>query len=237
METQSHVVASQLRQADENNLPISTVIAARPSRGQSHFRSAPLRENRDGPQPTGTSFLSVYPRLRRRTPRASRRRGANAAIELIIALPILIIMTLAVVQFGIFLMNMELLAVASRAGAEEASQTVGLPTTDGDPVPANVLSAIDLQLVSSGMHRCGVRLEHNVGGTQVVLGDPSPGGCDCGPTDLLPAPLPPGQYVRLTVCVELSDMMPNCMANFGLDISGPSNKVQSTTTFRYELTP
>ena len=45
-------------------------------------------------------------------------------LELILALPILIIAFLAVVQFGTFFVRMQQVALASRVGAEAASQTV-----------------------------------------------------------------------------------------------------------------
>ncbi len=158
-------------------------------------------------------------------------------LEMILALPIVIMMSLALIQFGLLFMNMELLALASRVGAEQASQTVGLPMTDGDPVPAEVLEAVEQHLLSSDMYHCHARLEHNVGGTPVVLTSPADPDCDCEPTIDPPDPLPPGEFVRLTVCAPLKEMMPNCLAIFGFSISDPSNTAESTTIFRYEIGP
>jgi Flp pilus assembly protein TadG len=162
------------------------------------------------------------------------RRGA-VVLELILALPILVLLILAIVQFGVFHARMQQVALACRVGAEEASQTTGLSTTNGDPVPPNVRDAIDHQLNSSGIDRCRVRLEHNVGGNVVVLGSPTTGACDCGPTSLPSAPFPPTTYVRLTVCVPMGELMPNCLRVVGYNVANPSRVAECTTVFRYEL--
>ena len=166
-------------------------------------------------------------------PNASKRGGA-VVVELILALPILITALLTVVQFGYFFVRMQQVSLACRVGAEEASQTGGLPTMSGAPIPTNILDAIDKQLQSSGISRCRVRLEHNVAGPQIALVSPTVGACNCGPTTNLTTP-PPRPYVRLTICVPLTEVMPNCLAGFGFDISDPSKVAEGTTIFRYEI--
>ncbi len=175
-----------------------------------------------------TTALRPVKRLRQ------ARRGA-VTLELILTFPIWLIFLLAIVEFGQILSNEQQVALASRVGAEEASQTAILSPSNGGPVPANVLEAIDQQLASSGISRCRVIVEHNV-----LPSSPSPvtvpvtlstGTCDCDP----PAtPLPSTRrYVRVTVCVELTEVAPNLLCLFGFDIS--DKLMQHTTTFRYEL--
>jgi len=172
----------------------------------------------------------------RGTRKRSRRIRANAAIELLFGLPILIIMTIACVQFGMFFMNAQLLAVGSRTGALEASQVVSLSgTMTGDPIPAEILHAIDQHLMSSGLTRSYVRLEHNINGMPQVLTDGVASGCTGEPKTVLSSPLPPGHYVRLTISAPLEQMMPNALNAFGIDISGPKKTMASTTIMRYEL--
>jgi hypothetical protein len=170
-----------------------------------------------------------------RVPQERKARRGAVVFELILALPILVLLILAVVQFGVFHARMQQVALACRVGAEEASQTSGLSTTDGDPVPGNVLTAIDHQLNSSGIDRCRVRLEHNVGGSIVALGSPTTGACDCGPTSLTAAPFPQAAYVRVTVCVPMGELMPNCLRIVGYNVADPSRVAESTAVFRYEL--
>ena len=165
-----------------------------------------------------------------------RRRGAVMSVELLLVLPIIVVMTIAAVQFGLLFTNLQQLSLAAREGASTAAELPGLPMINGAPVPPEVLEAIDDQLYSSGIERCLVRLEHNVGGAAVVLQSPPMADCDCGPDANLPVP-PPGEYVRLTVCTELSEVMPNGLLSFGFDISGAGNTAESTMVLRYELTP
>jgi len=180
--------------------------------------------------------MKTQPSIGRGGLTAANRRRARATVELVLTLPILIMMSLALIQFGVLFQNMQLSSLASRVGAEEASQTTGLPTTDGDPVPTEIVEAVEQQLLSSGIYHCHIQLEHNVGGTTVVLTSPADPVCECDPPDVLD-PVPPGEYVRLTVCVPLNELMPNSLAFFGVSISDPAKATQFTTAFRYELGP
>ncbi len=172
-----------------------------------------------------------------RTAGKSRIRSPKGAVtlELILTFPIWLIFLLAIIEFGQILSNQQQVALASRVGAEEASQTAVLPLTGGSPVPASVLGAIDQQLASSGISACRVILEHNVvPSPPPVIPVPvtlSSGTCHYDPpaTEL---PLV-RQYVRVTVCVELAELTPDLLGMFGFDIS--NRTVQHTTTFRYEL--
>ncbi len=166
-----------------------------------------------------------------------RRRAPKGAVvlELILMFPIWLIFLLAIIEFGQILSNQQQVALASRVGAEEASQTAMLPLSDGHPIPENVLQAINGQLSISGISPCRVILEHNVVPsppsaypTPVTL---SWGSCNCDPP---PDALPLLRHsIRLTVCVPLSDLTPDLLGMFGFDIS--NRTLQHTTTFRYEL--
>jgi Flp pilus assembly protein TadG len=148
-------------------------------------------------------------------------------LELILMLPVWLIALLAIVEYGQIMANLQQVALASRVGAEEASQTPSLPTSPGAPVPANVLSAIEQQLASSGISGCRVILEHNVGGPVTLTS----GTCDQCVPPATPLPLD-RQYVRVTVCVPLAELAPNLLALFGFDIA--DCLAQQSTTFRYE---
>jgi len=154
--------------------------------------------------------------------------------ELLLTMPVFMIFLLAVVQFGILFGNLQSLALASRVGAEAASE---INLTTG--VPASVEDAVTKQLTASGISSyCRIRLEHNVvnqANPQAYL-LPVTGACDCDPDTILPvADRPSYRYVRLTVCVQLSALMPNLLTVFGLDISDPSRVASSTTIMRNEL--
>jgi hypothetical protein len=169
-------------------------------------------------------------RTRRR--RWSPRRSGSFIAELLFAAPVMIIFLWAVIEFGIFASNVQKLSLASRAGAEAASEVVGLSALGTFPV--EVQAAIENQLLSSGIMSYSARLEHNAGGAQaeLVRGTWGP---YCEPQDPLASPLPPGEYVRVSVCVPMSELMPNLLAVFGFDVNQPSRVANHTTVMRYEL--
>jgi Flp pilus assembly protein TadG len=159
--------------------------------------------------------------------RPRRARRGVAVLEVVLVLPVLVILLMAIVEFGLILANLKQVAVASRVGSLRASQTAGLPSAG--PVPADIVAAVQQQLESSGITACQVILEHNTNGSTDILTNDM--GCDCNP--LAAAPIPPGTYVRLTVCVQLTELAPNLLATFGFDTS--TRMAEHTTTFRYEL--
>lgn len=166
-----------------------------------------------------------------RRPYARNRRGA-LILELVVVLPILLIVLLAVVQFGLYFQNMQQVSLAARVGAETASQTANLPSENGMPVPLSIRRAVEQQLASSGIRCAAVRVEHNSGGQPVVLRWPV---VDSGfNLTTLDAP-PPGRYVRVTVLVPTNELMPNSLEILGLNLAGPEKRTGFTNTFRYEL--
>jgi len=172
--------------------------------------------------------------IRRPAGRSARRR-ATVVLEFVVVLPIMVIALVGIVRFGVFYANMQQVALAARVGAEEASQTGGLPTTDGGAVPANVLLTVSRQLETSGITYCRVRLEHNVGGDQVALFSPAEDACGGGPDQNLAGGGLPREYVRLTVTVALSEVMPDTIGCFCFNTAGPPKTAFATTIFRYEL--
>jgi hypothetical protein len=150
-------------------------------------------------------------------------------VELLLALPVLVIVLLAVLEFGVMMANLQQVSLAARDGALVASQTPDLDTAAA--VPPEVVDAVARQLGNSGMAYCRIRLEHNVGGPQTALLEPPGGGCDCGPNAPL-APEPPQTYVRLTVCVDMLQVAPNCLKQFGYDLTGQT--ASFTTLLRHE---
>ena len=187
--------------------------------------------------PAQSRFHALWRRSLRPAARSFARRRAAIALELVLVLPVLVLLVVVTIQFGLFHANMQEVALAARVGAEEASQTESLPNTDGDPVPANVLLAINKQLHSSRIRSCCVKLEHNVDGNPVVLVSPNSDACAVGPIwQPIEGPLP-GTFVRVSIFVPKSAVMPNSSRLLGLDVSDPSKVVGSCAAFRYELQP
>ncbi|MCA9178314.1 MAG: pilus assembly protein [Planctomycetales bacterium] len=155
--------------------------------------------------------------------RYRERRGAIYFAELILVMPVLMILLLAVVQFGMFFMSLQTLNFASRVGAIAASEVGPLNTTG--PVPVAVSNVVEQHLAANGITQCRIIIEHSGG-----LNDS--GACDCTPSSFT-APLP--SYVRVTVCAPQLQLMPNLLVPFGYDISDPSNVVGCSTVMRQEF--
>ena len=158
------------------------------------------------------------------------RRG-SVTLEFIVALPVLLIVLVAVVEFGMLFTNLQQVGLACRVGAEAASQSTFLPYGLAT-VPPDVTDPINQQLASSGISPCKIILEHNVLPTPETLTTTYGAGCTCDPPA---ASLPgiPARSVRVTVCVPMTSLAPNCLALFGFDLGGRC--AQCSTTFRYEL--
>jgi hypothetical protein len=141
----------------------------------------------------------------------------------------LILPVLAIVRFGLYYANLQQVTLASRIGAEVASQTQNLASFS--TIPEDVLDAIRHSLATAGIGSYQVRLEHKgPSGPVVVLPIGSVG---CGPSENLSDPLL-GQYVRLTICVPVAELAPRYTDVFGLGIWENAEMVECTTVFRYQ---
>jgi len=141
----------------------------------------------------------------------------------------LLIVLLAVVQFGQYFANMQELAFAARIGGEEAAVSEALPTVEGAPVPLPIVNAIDQQLSAAGINHRMIVVEHNVGGSQVSLVTPN----DAEPPPKL-ASVPPGRYVRVVVVVPKSELMPNLLRTLGLSLVTPDKTTLVSYIMKHE---
>ncbi len=166
----------------------------------------------------------------------ARRRNGVVTLELILAFPILFTLLLVIIEFGLIFSASSHVSAASRLGAKVASKagTVAglqalMPPVSSSPGP--LATEINRYLTSAGFvtSACQVTLQYNNGGNQ-VLTDPSGGGtCNCSaPT----ANFPPTNYVRVTVCVPLSQNVPDLLTMFGFSLTNRS--LEHTTTFQLQ---
>jgi hypothetical protein len=185
-----------------------------------------------------TTLAQLRPKTNRPRHRSARQRDGSVTLEFLLVLPVLLIVLLAVVEFGMFFANMQQVALASRVGTESASQANLGGSFSGDPIPPTVLQAINAQLETSGISPCRIYLQHNVTGSpQVLVEDYVPGfACPAPTAPLPPQPPPATNYgrlsVRVTVCVPMTELTPNCLALLGFDLAGRC--AICSTTFRHE---
>jgi TadE-like protein len=169
----------------------------------------------------------------------TRRRSGAATLELILVLPVLLLITIGLIEFGVMFANLQQVALASRVGVERASELATLPAmTSGDPVPPEVIEAIEQQLQSSCIEWCHIRLEHTAADPQAQEVLESMQGDPCGCEEFVPLPadeIPTGRYVRLTLTVPLSEVVPSGLTLFGCRLFSAEQAFHSTTIFRYEI--
>lgn len=166
----------------------------------------------------------------------TKHRG-SVTLEFLLVMPVLLVVLLAVVQFGMFFSNMQQVALACRVGAETASRTDLSEISSGHLIPETILRAINAQLESSAISPCRIYLQHNATGIHEELVEVYDPNCACeAPHDPLP-PQPPSDHgrlsVRVTLCVAMTELTPNVTGFLGFDLSGRHAKCSAT--FRYEL--
>ena len=138
------------------------------------------------------------------------RKGALVSLELIMVLPILLMVLLATVEFGILLMSSQGVGAAAAIGSRNAA----LPSSSR----ASVVSAVDSALagyVWKNTRQIEVFVDSGGG---FVKDTPVPG--------TLLANAPTGSIVSVTVNVEMDNAAPDLLTYFGLSLN---NKYLTTT--------
>ena len=169
--------------------------------------------------------------VRPRSPagRSLGRRGA-IAVELLVSVPILVILLLAVIEFGLIFAAIKQVAFASRLGAKlasEAGTTANLATMVSN---GTLRAAIDRHLqVAGATGSCQIIVQYGTGGVPMTLVS-APNTCSCG-ASALPGP-GTGTFVRVEVGALLDEFCPNLLGPFGFSIAGRA--ISHTTTFALE---
>lgn len=190
-------------------------------------RLAPTRSQRRSQYTVlSTQYFGCRAAPSRRS-RLRQRLSGVTYLELILALPVIFIFLLAVIEFGLIFANLKYVPAASRAGAKVYAETPTAALTNPATLTA-VQNAVNDALSPGSMTACRVILQHNVGGVGLIQS----GTCVCPPPTTPAMPVLAGGSVRVTVCVEVSQITPNLLAGFGFTTTGRIAK--STTTFPHE---
>lgn len=146
--------------------------------------------------------MTLIGKARRRS-----RRGAVLALELIMVLPVLFIILLATVEFGILLMASQGVGAAANVGSRNAA----LPSSSKASVEAAVNTALS-GYAWDGMHETVIFVDQGLGFVK-----------DNG---LVLQSAPSGSIVSVTVNVPMDDAAPDLLKFFGISIA---NKDLTTT--------
>jgi hypothetical protein len=156
---------------------------------------------------------------RARARRHAARRGVQT-LELILVLPILVIATLAIFQFGMLAAAQQGVTHAAITGAREAAKRTDIVTVR-DTVDA-ILTPYDIAISNAPGSGTKVMLEDGLN-PPVEYGDPL---LDCyanGPA------LVAGE-VRVTVCILTSvAKVPDALSTFGFSLAGRRFEISSVT--------
>lgn len=164
---------------------------------------------------------------------STRNRRGVITLEVILLLPILVILLLAVIEFGLIMAAAQHVEAASRLGAKLAAESTNLPLFNAPSTMDNLKERVDQYLNTAGYtDACQVILEHNVSGMGNPLQfNPLGSPCSCTPEPGPIGSLPSGS-VRVTVCLSLSGNVPNALDMFGFDIS--NRTVRQSVVWVYE---
>ena len=156
---------------------------------------------------------------------AGHRRSGAAVFEFVVFAPVLLIFVAAIVEFGLVFANLQTVELSSRMAAKVAAEASQADVTSGNAtLLMNIRSTADDVLAAGGMSSSGVVLQHTLGGGN---GSFTNGTCSAPATPPMPA-----EAVRVTVCVDLSQLTPDLLNTFGFSTTGRTGR--QTTTLRFE---
>jgi hypothetical protein len=180
-----------------------------------------LLVGQNGLIPPSLHFASAM-QIRRldRNSQPGSHRGV-ITLEFLILLPILVILLLAVVEFGLIMAAAKHVEFASRLGAKLAAEALDLSLVNAPSTSDNLKDRVDQYLNTAGYtDSCQVILEHAVPLVpNTTQPNPLVANCPCNPVIGPIGSLPVGS-VRVTVCLEMTGNIPNCLESFGYDITG-----------------
>ena len=154
--------------------------------------------------------------------RAPCRRGVEI-LELILALPVLVIALVAVVQFGMVLVVQQAVTAAVTGAAREAGKHSDIAVVR--TAVERLLAPHDIEISNTSGSGTKVMLEDGSLGTS-SFGDPTLV-CEASGNALA------ANEVRVTLCIDLeAARVPNALASFGFDLFG--RRFESSAVVRKE---
>lgn len=139
------------------------------------------------------------------------KRNGSVVLEAIVALPVLLIAVMAIVELGLLSSNQSVVHSASVAGAD-AAVALGctLPTTGS--VPSEIIEAVEGALACQNARATCIRVEHTIGRSPPHVLE-----MGTGASPPLASP-PASDYVCVSVCVENTELAPNLLRTFCLNL-------------------
>jgi Flp pilus assembly protein TadG len=176
--------------------------------------------------------------------RNRRKKSGAVVLEVLLALPVILIALLAVIEFGLLWSNMQGVEMAARSGTQVATRYPLLPNAGA--VPADVVNAVADELARIGVTDYRIQLTHNVAYTPnpsigpVVTLDSTVGtGLTSVPSQPAVSLVPNRMYVRVTVYVNTvggttpTGLTPNLLKVFGVDLANRVSQASEVRRYAY----
>jgi Flp pilus assembly protein TadG len=180
-----------------------------------------------------------------RSPFHRQRRG-SVLLEFILAFPIILMLSLAIIEFGFYVLLQQTVTAAAIEGTRKAAQ-VGATKNDIGYLIQEYLAVNSLDLhvttqpASNGEGNVFVSIEDGLGNLTTTMGNSD---IPCSPVGPAPSdgvtqpptPLPPPE-IKVTICVNLTDdtntngtfPIPNLLYIFGFSLSGKQLEISAMT--------
>ncbi|WP_339735383.1 TadE/TadG family type IV pilus assembly protein [uncultured Gimesia sp.] len=162
------------------------------------------------------------------------RRSGSVLLEFILAFPIILIISLAIIEFGFFALLQQTVTAATIEGSREAAQVGATTTSIGNLIQ---------QYVAINSLYLDVAQQPAAPGAGDVLVVIQEGGIlpaqtqTIGNSDILCTPVgppPTPTEVKVTICLNLTDTngtfpLPNLLSSFGFTLSGKQLEISAMT--------
>ncbi|QDV49474.1 TadE/TadG family type IV pilus assembly protein [Gimesia fumaroli] len=168
----------------------------------------------------------------RDNPVGARRRTGSVILEFILAFPIILILSLAIIEFGFFALLQQTTTAATIEGSREAAQVGSTSLTVGNLIQEYLAINSLTLIVAPAAPGAGDVLVVIQEGGDLPAQTTSLGNSSIPCTPVGPAPSP--AEVKVTVCLNLTDTngtfpLPNLLSSFGFTLSGKQLEISAMT--------
>lgn len=173
---------------------------------------------------------------RHKSPQQPTRTGCRTGsvlLEFILAFPLILIVSLAILEFGFFALLQQTVTVATIEGSREAAQVGATTDTVGNLIQQylaiNQLTLdVAQQPAAPGAGDVLVVIQDGSGGLTQTIGNSD---IPCTPVGLPPTIA----EIKITVCLNLTDTngtfpLPNLLSSFGFTLTGKQLEISAMTS-------
>lgn len=164
-------------------------------------------------------------------PARTGRRTGSVMLEFILAFPLVLMVSLAILLFGFFALLQQTITIAAIEGSREAAQVGATTDSVGNLIQQyTALNSLDFTALAAapGAGDVLVMIEDGSGALTQDLGNSS---IPCTPV----GPPPGATEIKVTICLNLTDTsgtfpIPNLLSSFGFTLSGKQLEISAMTS-------